>query len=739
MQLYYNKPAHEWVEALPIGNGRLGGMVFGGTAHEKITFNEESLWSGWFDPDADNPECPAHLGEIRRAIFSGDYETGERLAYKYMVCGGKGSAGEAYGSFQIAGELMLAFPEIGEDAEDYSRTLDLERGLVTVSFTSGGVRHERRTFISFADGVIVSEYKASAPFDAHLSFIHKTARAEYAADSFTLTHAFPNSEAFAVYGRVLHDGGSAAADADGISFSGVNCLRVTADIETGYKKPDAAGLTKPVCDPAIPLAEAEATVLAAFTNFDSALSRSAEILSSLLDRSSIKLDNVDTDSLVPTNERIAAVGRGESDPGLALLYFTFGKYLLICSSYNCRLPANLQGVWAEGYDTPWGADYHININIQMNYWLAETCGMPELVDVFIDYIRFISEHGRRTARVQYGARGWVAHTVTNPWGFTAPGEGASWGSFMCAGAWCCMHIWERYLFSGDRKVLADNFDILKGASEFFLDFLVTDPNTGYLVTCPSNSPENSFTAADGKNYSVCAAPAIDNQIIRELFLMTCKSCELLGIEEDFAAELKEKLTRLAPISIGKHGQIMEWGEDFDEPEPGHRHISQLFALYPAAEIDPLDGVLMDAARKTLERRLAHGGGHTGWSKAWITLFFARLGDGKAALENLNGLIGKCTLPNMFDNHPPFQIDGNFGGCAAIAEMLLQSHGREVILLPALPDDPAWKNGSFKGLRARGGLTVDCEWRDGRVTSYNICGRGEKPVSARINGEAVTLQ
>ena len=738
MKLYYKKPASVWVEALPLGNGRLGGMVWGGVGRDRITLNEESVWSGWFDGDADNRDCAPHLDEIRNAIFSGDYATGEQLTWKHMVCGSQGSHGKAYGSYQIAGEMFFDFPALADcgTPDDYSRTLDLDGGLTTVAFTAGGVRHERRCFTSFTDGTICAEYKADSPFTVRFSYGYEFAKATYTDDSFSLGYTFDNSEAFGVFGSFSHVGGSAKADENGILFENITSLTVTADVRTGYIKPDSHGLPLPEQKPEIPLNEAKSTVLACRGAFYERYLASSAILSSLLGRAKFSLSGITTDSDVPTDERILRVKQGERDTGLTLLYFTFGRYLLICSSYNCRLPANLQGIWAEGYDTPWGADYHININIQMNYWLAETCGLPELTKPFFDYIRFISEHGRRTAEIQYNTRGWVAHTITNPWGFTAPGEGASWGSFMCAGAWCCLHIWERYLFSLDKSVLRENFDILRGACEFFLDFLVTDPRTGYLVTCPSNSPENSFTAADGKNYSICAAPAIDNQIIRELFSLTARSCDILGIEPDFAAELREKITHLAPISIGKHGQIMEWSEDFDEPDPGHRHISQLFALFPAAEINPTTPDLMKAARITLERRLSHGGGHTGWSKAWITLFFSRLGDGNNALSNLNGLIGNCTLPNMFDNHPPFQIDGNFGGTAAIAEMLLQSQDGTVSLLPALPDDCDWKNGSFSGLRARGGISVDCEWKDGKVVSFTLHGKAGEKAAVRVNGEEI---
>ena len=757
MELSYNKPAENWLEALPLGNGRLGAMVFGGVFRDIIKLNEESVWSGRFYKDAEKTECAEHLGEIREAIFSGDYKRGQELTQKYLVCRGIGSGDTTthdgdYGTYQTAGELRFDYifsENSDKTVTDYKRMLDLEGGLAKIEYKIDGVSHTNYTFTYFSPatsasgvphpGFIGCRCYADGEFSVKISYDLRDAEISYGDGEIIVKKAFPDSLAFAGYFRIAHIGGEVQVCGDGILLSGITSVEIIGDIRTTYVKPSRDGGNKPSNNPDDALAVCKKSVESVKnTLMEDLYSESAQILTGLMNRVKLNLRALDrSPEALPIDERILRMRQGEEDTGLIALYFAFGRYLLICSSYNCVLPANLQGIWAGDYISPWSADYHININIQMNYWLAETCSMPELTKPFFDYLRFLSDHGRRTAEAQYGIKtenSWVAHTITNPWGFTAPGEGASWGSFMCAGAWCCQHIMERYNFSLDEDFLRENYGILRGSCEFFLEFLTTDPRTGYLVTCPSNSPENSFIAPDGGRYAICAGPTMDNEIIRELFENTAKSADILGIDADFAALLREKAALISPIKIGRHGQIMEWSEDFDEPEPGHRHISHLYALHPGSEITNNTPELMNAARVTLKRRLESGGGHTGWSRAWVTLLYSRLGEGDKCLSNLNKLLGNSTLPNMFDTHPPFQIDGNFGGCAAVAEMLLQSHDGYITLLPALPKDENWQNGSFEGLSARGGFTVDCTWRNGRVVKFVIKSKKNSEAVIRANGK-----
>jgi len=726
LQLWYNAPAAIWDDALPVGNGRLGAMDYGTVYNQHIQFNEESLWAGK-KFNSNNPDALKDLAKVRELIFEGKINKAANLGNKSLL-----GTPPRFRSYQTFGDLFLSFEKKGEYS-DYRRELSLNSGISKTTFTIDGVKFTREVFASTPDNIIVVHISADKPgkITTQISLKREKDAKVIAKDNYLLMEGQIIDKTtreegegganmkFAAKLVVLNNGGEVTPKQGTLSVKDADELTLLLTAATDYNLDnlnfDRSINPVKICNDIIAKTKGKA--------YSKIKSSHIKDHSEIFNRVKFDLGGSELDS-IPTDERLLAMKKGSEDPGLITLYYQYGRYLLMGSSRSPgKLPANLQGVWNNHIKAPWNSDYHTNINLQMNYWPAEMCNLHEATIPLVNLVDKWRVTGRVSAKEMYGCSGWMMHHTSDVFGYTAPVANMRWSMSPLSGVWMTFPVYRHYEFTENKEYLKNKaYPIMKEAMAFISDFLIE--KDGYLVTCPSMSPENAYILPGSENPNqLTYAPTIDNQILVAHINNCIEAAGILGVDSDLVKKWKSIRSNIPPVKIGKDGTIMEWIEDYDEWEPGHRHMSHLMGLHPLSQITPDTPELFEAAGKTIEKRLKNGGGHTGWSRAWIINFYARLRQPETAYKHVLALLRKSTKKNLFDNHPPFQIDGNFGGTSGITEMLLQSHIRDEQgnyiqdILPTLPAE--WANGEISGIKGRGNFEIAIKWKDGRLVSADV--------------------
>jgi alpha-L-fucosidase 2 len=758
IRMLFKEPADNYHSSSPLGNGRLGAMVFGRTDRERIVLNEISMWSGGVQ-DADDPNAINYLPRIRQLLLEGRNAEAQNILQAHFICKGKGSgsgdgANVRYGCYQTLGDLFIYWTDGHLPVQNYQRILRLDSAFTTTSWQRKGIIYTEEVMVSAPSQVIAVRLKASKP--GTLSFsarLFRKERASYVMNKGQMyMKGIMNNEGdegihYAAVLKAIPLGGQLSVTDTSIVITNANecILLVGAATDMNWPKVEQRG-PEP-----LPVVLQMLTKLSG-RSWTKLLAEHVKDFQYYFNRCRLHFTSIENSKEIAqlsVVERLTRFGNGSADPDLINMYFNFGRYLLISSSRPGGMPANLQGLWADEYQTPWNGDYHTDINVQMNYWPAEVTNLADCHQPMFTLLSQMAHYGSHTAKTYYGARGWVTHPITNPWGYTSPGESANWGSTVIGGTWAAMHLWQHYQYNPDKKFLASVYPIIKGAAQFYTDILIEEPKHKWLVTAPSNSPENSFFGSNGEQIATCMGPTVDMQLGREILSEAIQSATILNIDKAWSDSLRSIVPRLAPLQISPStGALQEWLEDYKEVEPEHRHTSHLMGVYPLDEITPWETpAFAKAAATTLERRKKSG---IGWAWAWRMTLQARLQNGNESLNFLRSFLtpsiaseidynkGAGTYPNLFCAGPPFQIDGNLGAVAGIAEMLMQSHGKKNIirLLPALPAESSLQSGSVKGLRARNGFEVSFNWRQSKLRNISLLSTGGLPCYILLPGNFI---